>query len=971
MDCHSLLNRHRKYYRPSMPSPRKSTLTPVPNSNTPWSVLLSLICFLFAASPYAENDDLKKYFDIPAQTLSKALLEFSRQSDTTIVAPGNLVASKHTDPVRGHLTISNGLKILLTGTGLTFLESGDGGIVIRKKPVKKVARKSLRDRYSIEEILVEANRTREAKRQAIDIKKRSQSIMDVYNDGGIGSLPDLNIADSFRRLPGVVAINDSDEGRYVSVRGIDPNYNFVTVDYMATATDDPSKRSVNLEAIPATAMKRLEVYKSSSADMDANAIGGTLNMITRSAYDDDDMFLFIKSQLSHYTLDDVPDNDDGLGGYADATFSNTFGREKEWGMTLSGSYNLKRRDEKKTSNDIYDYDTPLGTPVNSRIRTLQYTNTWKRYGGSVKFEFRPSDTLYAYLNTFYFVQKEDESRHFESLEKQNGLTQYSPTTGLVDEATNTYRFTYRPTDRDNSGSHFHIDYYSNEHSKLSLSLAYSQASIYQPFHDVYYQTASAGELGYNYDMSNTYTSYAFNDPDYITNSDNYLFDRSFIDYNQNSDEILEYRIDYAVNVEPESVGWGYKFGTKTRKMTKIINTDRVDLQLIDNSTPSLGDFLFESNYTPAHYDHPIFIYDYDKFRAYLNERPSQFQYNSSDYSTTYNDWSFEENVFASYGMMVYNSKQFSFNIGLRYENSEHNSRGWSEFETRLTSTFSDGGSDYWLPSLGLQYNFSDSFRVRANLSETIGRAEPSKLSASETVSIDDDGTLHYVQGNSDLRPRESKNYDLSFEYYFDENDSLLSLTVFKKDIQNLIITKRTLEVIDGDFAWREYAENANSAYLDGIGVNWVKSAFSSLPKVFNGLGVAVNITRINAGTSVLNDEGDYIHIDHLEYQAELMGNVTLFFDYENLSMNLAYNYTGAYAEPTPSSVNIEGESWWEAYEQIDFSAAYQLSDKLSINMSVRNLNNEYRLRVVGKNNPLFSEDVTFGRSFWLGASYLY
>jgi iron complex outermembrane recepter protein len=120
-------------------------------------------------------------------------------------------------------------------------------------------------------------------REAIAAKRRNDRIGEFTSADEIGQQPDYNISDAFRRLPGVTTVFDEDEGRYVGIRGLNPNFTFGTMDGGLLATAERQNRQLNMEAIPTTAVSRLEVIKSRTPDIEGNAIGGIVNLVTRSA----------------------------------------------------------------------------------------------------------------------------------------------------------------------------------------------------------------------------------------------------------------------------------------------------------------------------------------------------------------------------------------------------------------------------------------------------------------------------------------------------------------------------------------------------------------------------------------------------------------------------------------------------------------------------------------------------------------
>ena len=123
-----------------------------------------------------------------------------------------------------------------------------------------------------------------AQTRAIEAKREDTRIVDVASQDDIGRLPDLNTAAVLRRLPGISIQNDQGEARFPVIRGLPPTYNRVTVDGAILASPERGDRTVPLDIISASLLRQLEVIKTPTAAMDPNAIGGTINIVTRSAF---------------------------------------------------------------------------------------------------------------------------------------------------------------------------------------------------------------------------------------------------------------------------------------------------------------------------------------------------------------------------------------------------------------------------------------------------------------------------------------------------------------------------------------------------------------------------------------------------------------------------------------------------------------------------------------------------------------
>ena len=121
---------------------------------------------------------------------------------------------------------------------------------------------------------------------ARDEKRTAATIMDVVSADSVGRFPDANAAEALRRIPGVSLEIDQGEGRFVVVRGIDASLNNVTLNGQIVGTPaEFGTRGVSMDAVPADLISRLEVVKAVRPDMDANAIGASINIATLGAFD--------------------------------------------------------------------------------------------------------------------------------------------------------------------------------------------------------------------------------------------------------------------------------------------------------------------------------------------------------------------------------------------------------------------------------------------------------------------------------------------------------------------------------------------------------------------------------------------------------------------------------------------------------------------------------------------------------------
>ena len=171
--------------------------------------------------------------------------------------------------------------------------------------------------------------------EAINIEKTADNIVQVLPNEVITSLPNTNIADAVGRLPSVSLERDEGEGKYIQIRGTEPRLSNVTIDGIHVPSPE-GVRNVKLDVIPADLVDMVEINKTLSANQDADAIGGSVNLVTKRATDKPYVTVL------------------GMGGYTpisgnrnlyqfDATAGQRFGTDKKIGLLFGGSYDYNAR----------------------------------------------------------------------------------------------------------------------------------------------------------------------------------------------------------------------------------------------------------------------------------------------------------------------------------------------------------------------------------------------------------------------------------------------------------------------------------------------------------------------------------------------------------------------------------------------------------------------------------------------------
>ncbi|MEN8156884.1 MAG: carboxypeptidase-like regulatory domain-containing protein [Bacteroidota bacterium] len=118
---------------------------------------------------------------------------------------------------------------------------------------------------------------------AINQQVSSGKVTNVVASDKIREVPDVNAAESIARLPGISIQRSNGEGDRVVIRGLSPRFNVITVDGIRLPPDGAGDRSTGLSFLSSDMLEGIEVSKSMTADMDADALGGTVNLKLREA----------------------------------------------------------------------------------------------------------------------------------------------------------------------------------------------------------------------------------------------------------------------------------------------------------------------------------------------------------------------------------------------------------------------------------------------------------------------------------------------------------------------------------------------------------------------------------------------------------------------------------------------------------------------------------------------------------------
>ena len=867
---------------------------------------------------------------------------------------------------------------------------------------------------------------RKSQIDAINVKRQALNNVNVLRTNDLGRLPDINVAEAAQRIPGVSIETDNGEGRFISIRGIQPSLNNVTLNG-GNLGSTSGGRETPLDLLPIEMISSIEVTKANTPDMEGTGIGGAINITTISAFDRSEPEFFIGSvdgllqdQQADYLDDKFPFRVALTGG-------KRFGKDQNFGAVVSANY--FRRD---FSVSILDPDRwvvlqglgPDGQPTPgylgpNEIEIQIEDNERERYGLTADLEYRPRAGSSVYLRSLYTHNDElDYNSEFELTVAGLGdqeLTDQTPTSG---------RFSKGSGELDLSSNDINRDLYSftlgtdNRFGDFTTELygTYSRANQLLNGIDGTYENdrEEEGLLAATYDTKPFFFDITAEDLETARDpSIYYLRSLSTRDNNTVQENLYEGTLNIRYDLKLRNDTPAYlKAGVRWRRRGKDV--DRQQSRYDDDDNEELGSGgRAVDRYTLEQFSilpviepeqggaSPNVHGDALAFATFFNQRDGQgnrvnlqdtnriwFQPERSAREDFEEDIYYQEDISAAYLMGVIDLPFATITAGARVERTEvlstpwvrDNEGAWSQgrFENSYTN---------FLPSVHVRAKLAENFIGRLSWSNTLGRADYDQLSGASIFEAIETATPGVFTGsfegaNPDLAPLTSTNWDLNLEYYFPFG-GIASIGGFYKRINDQIFE---LERQERNFDFRgqffeditfERNVNLNRAEVYGLEAAY-DQALTFLPSPFDGFGITANLALIESEAEYPNREDDDLPLFR---QPSSVWNLIPYYQKFGVELRAALTYRSSFlvaARSLEQSYVEDGVaagfsiSDFDRYEgsrtALDVTAAYTFPNrKFKILAQARNLTNAPEQEYQGIESR-YDRHQLFGQSYFLGFS---
>jgi TonB-dependent receptor len=810
----------------------------------------------------------------------------------------------------------------------------------------------------IEEIVVTSARMSQL--LSLQRKRSATNIIDAVSADTVGKLPDFNAAEAIQRLPGLSVELDQGEGRYPIIRGIDSNLNNVTIDGNPVGAPEGEGRRVALDVVPSDLISVVEVVKAITPDLDGNAVGGNINIVTRSAFDSPDPFAYVSGRMGYN------EKSGNIPYGASAVWGSTLGASDNFGLVLAASYYTRHYETDLVEGlDWAEFAPGAFAPAN--IALYDYDIERERIGFNANLEYQPNDNALWYVRSIFNEFTDHEQRDQLNLDAARGdQTALSDTVVQNSEGRATRE--YRQNDQTqrlinvSTGADF-----TRDNLEWGLSYTFSHAEEITPRRIDWEYRSAADAFPNTIDVSSLF--FDLDGGTAIHDAANYDFRRVRSRTDDIEEDIHSLKADLRIDMDfgdnPGYLQFGVKYSTrdKYRDRTNENFVAGQDFTLADTGLFSSGpDDFHQGRYTLG----PVM--DFEAHQALLEDSPGLFEADpeSSALDSILTDYDITEDMTAGYGLASVDIGNLTILGGARVEYTEAD---YNAFFASLPAadplnpaTPIAGSTDYLdvLPSIHLTYRPTDNIVVRGAWTNTIGR--PNFQDVAPTLEVEDnEGSA----GNAELEPFESMGLDLSFEYYF-EPAGIASIGLFYKDIRNPIFTRRTEDVIfDGiPLEVLSQPENADGGELFGLELN-LEQQFVGLPKPFDGLGASVNLTFVDSEVDVFGREADKLPFFR---QPDTIGNVALFYALGQFEARIAATHRDAYLQAIGGDVTED--VYFGKRTQVDVKVTYDATENLTLFGEVQNINDASRREYQAISSRLFADEL-YSWTALFGASYAF
>lgn len=817
---------------------------------------------------------------------------------------------------------------------------------------------------------VTVSASREGQQKALNQQRNADNIKQVVSADLMGRYPDLNVAESMQRLPGVtIGRNSSGEGATVQLRGTPANFTNININgEQLMGTQEDGSRNAQLDVVPVNVLSSMEVTKTLTPDMDGDAIAGTINMKTPTA-------ISLRPRLAvdlGAGYNNLRSNVSGIGNisFGQRFFANEQNPSGRLGLMATGSYFKTKNGYDDIRAQVWeekDYGKGL-VYFPTDIRLLYVENERTRIGTSFTADYNFSPTTSIVANVMYSSHYNELTRYRKRTRMQTSRTTQNADGVYVNSRGRGYNEIKAATE---------------DNSTLNMSLT-GETTIGRVKLDggvFFNQSEFINKSGiYNFITGNINLTIEDINTDYLeaggvdwkNNASLYTYNTVERDWWTTNGKNITGRLNASYNYKIGSNDALFKIGGKVKRMHNI--RYRPDNTIVttyagDAAAGSLSNFSgspeVSSDLLDGNTNFGLGV-DKDKTIDFLNANlgTALFPINEKSTRVSIDSYFYDatETVTSGYIMNRVQFNKFMVLGGVRVEATNVNYKGniieLDGNDEWAATTPTQKKTDYVkvLPNIQVKYDLTKSSLIRAALTYGYSRPNFVDLVPGRIVSILSETV---TDGNPELKPAFSANWDLMYEKYL-SNLGILSAGAFYKRINKF--QYNSVFTLDGDefdgasayTGWRWYRTlNGNKADVYGIELN-AQANLTFLPGILKGFSILANYTYTHSKADAQFRTGL-----RLPGQADHTANGSLSFNYKGFTIQGNVNYNSSY------TLTLGDKDATDVIRhdrvQVDVNANYRINKMWMIYAEALNLTNAPQLDYFGVRSQMYEKQFY---SFW-------
>ncbi|MDP2716276.1 TonB-dependent receptor [Rheinheimera sp.] len=861
---------------------------------------------------------------------------------------------------------------------------------------------------------------------ALNQKRFETGSTDTIKAEDIADFPDLNLAESLQRIPGVAISRAAGEGRQISVRGLGPDFTRVRINGMeAQSTSGGTDqigganrgRGFDFNTFSSDLFSELTVRKTASANVEEGSLGATVDLRTARPFDYDGLTFAANVQAGYNDLSEEVDPK------ASFLVSNIFADGKFGALFSLAMSERNVKDEGASTvrwNNVNDFGSYQGitdlenedlAAINEGFRPRlprydSYSHNVKRTGAAAAFEFRPSMETRFNLDILY--SKDDSTRNevfTQGILNGNGQTGAMNVLDYEIDDSNTVTYaafenaTVRNENRyDELGTEFLQFSLSGQHQltdnlKIDAMIGRAKSEFDNPVQTTVVMQKTGVDFSYDYRGGKRqapellFGSGVYETDDWTINSvrlrplgaEN-TFDNAALN--------LEYVLSESLTLRGGLHYKTFEFETREARLSS-----EGGLPGVEGTVPMPENLIMQYN-SGLGSQGAWLVPDLNAFASEYGIYSNTDPFVVSIENRRVDNYSAEEKTLGAYLQLAFETEVgdtvIRGDVGGRYVKTDQSSTAFANLGGTQTLVTAKHDYNDFLPSLNLVFEPLEDVIIRFGYAEVMARAGLGSLRPNVSVSVSG-GSRSVSGGNPTLEPTKAKTYDLGLELYFD-NESLLGVAVFRKDIDSYVQGLRetklftetglpTQAAIDACNAGPGYGVDCNenlewqtNTPLNGPGGNLYgfevqyQMPFTFLPEGWDRFGFIGNFTYVKAQLDYVNADGQILATRDLQGLSENTRSATLYYEDDKFSARVSLTDRSEYLTNAIGRDNNDMEGT-NATRNIDAALSYQLTDKWKVSLEALNLTDEVDDQWVDSSGNRLTYYHATGRQYYLGAQY--